>query len=127
MKVYQPDIFPFNIMIASMKEAESFDDFTTFNGAPIKEFMDTSALGMVIKAYRYNSDHTSKTAYSLILFSEKPSVKTITHEAFHATQDLLEMLDIVYEVKGTNEVYAYVMGYISDCIEHAINNYISWE
>lgn len=42
-------------------------------------------------------------------------INTISHEAFHITMDLLDACDIQYS-EDNCEAYAYLQGYITECI-----------
>lgn len=42
-------------------------------------------------------------------------IKTVSHEAFHITMDLLDACDMQYS-EDNCEAYAYLQGYITECI-----------
>lgn len=122
MKTFYPDIFPFSIAVASVKEIDEITKtFVDANGDEIT--LSPNILGVVIKA---NLREDPKSAYSLIVFKGKPSIDTLTHEAFHSTCDLLERIGMPL-TEDNDETYAYVMGYISKCINSAINSDKIWE
>ena len=122
MKTFHSDIFPFNIVVASVKEIDEITKiFVDANGDEI--ILSPGILGVVIKA---NLREDPKSAYSLIVFNGKPAIDTLTHEAFHSTCDLLERIGM-HLTEDNDETYAYVMGYISKCINIAINSDKIWE
>jgi hypothetical protein len=52
-----------------------------------------------------------------IIFNEKPTFKTILHESLHAVRMMLDVgLNIPF-CDATEEAYAYLIGWIGDCIE----------
>lgn len=122
MKTFYPDIFPFSIVVASTKEIDEITKtFVDANGNDIT--LSPNILGVVIKA---NLREEPKSAYSLIVFNGKPAIGTLTHEAFHSTCDLLERIGM-HLTEDNDETYAYVMGYVSKCINIAINSDKIWE
>lgn len=122
MKTFYTDIFPFGIVVASVKEIDEINKlFVDANGDDIT--INSNILGVVIKA---NLREDPKSAYSLIVFNGKPSIDTLTHEAFHSTCDLLERIGMRL-TEDNDETYAYVIGYISKCINIAINSDKIWE
>ena len=122
MKTFHSDIFPFSIVVASVKEIDEVTKiFVDANGDEI--ILSPGILGVVIKA---NLREDPKSAYSLIVFNGKPAIDTLTHEAFHSTCDLLERIGM-HLTEDNDETYAYVMGYISKCINIAINSDKIWE
>lgn len=122
MKTFHSDIFPFSIVVASVKEIDEITKiFVDANGDEI--ILSPGILGVVIKA---NLREYPKSAYSLIVFNGKPAIDTLTHEAFHSTCDLLERIGM-HLTEDNDETYAYVMGYISKCINIAINSDKIWE
>ena len=122
MKTFHSGIFPFSIVVASVKEIDEITKiFVDAHGDEI--ILSPGILGVVIKA---NLREDPKSAYSLIVFNGKPAIDTLTHEAFHSTCDLLERIGM-HLTEDNDETYAYVMGYISKCINIAINSDKIWE
>lgn len=125
MRTYHPDILPINIAIIREEEIGSNPDlksFTDTEGNPLRA--SKGALGWVLKALRHTESYTVN--YSVICFCERPTVNTITHEAFHAACDWLGQLGIDFDNNCANEIYAYVIGYISGCINDAISKDKIW-
>lgn len=122
MKTFKPDIFPFNIAVASFKELNEIKKmFVDYLGNEID--ISDGAAGVVVKAV---TREQPKEAYSLIVFNGKPSISILAHEAFHSACDLLDRVGIEH-VDGSSETYAYVIGYISECINTAIITDKIWE
>ena len=114
MEIFQPDIFPFSIAIGQINDAKEFVD------EDHKEIVvNESALGVTIRAYRIDKENNKEYPYALIVFPSKPSVATIAHEAYHAATALLENIH-VYASAASEEVFAYLIGYISDCIDKTV-------
>ena len=125
MVTYYPDILPFNIVVCRSNELDSLTDFVDENGNKI--MYDESALGEVVRTIQIDKEHNTRTCYSMLIFKERPTSKTIAHEAFHSACDLLENIGIHYEKYGDNEIYAYTIGYIVNCINDALNKDKIWE
>lgn len=125
MVSYHTDIFPFNIMVASVKELPQLkeDGFQDLDGEELS-FPDYAS-GVTIKAVRKSDKGTA--SYSVLLFKNKPSVDTMAHEAFHAACDLLENAGVMYHRFESNETFAYLVGYITGCINDAVNKDKIWE
>ena len=47
-------------------------------------------------------------------------VNTFAHESFHAAVDILEACHIKF-TEDTNEVYAYLIGYLTECVTQTAN------
>lgn len=114
MRTYNPSIYPTNLIIASSVEELNGKYKNDIGGDLIK------------------TDHSAATTYKMfgrkdgfaaigIVLHCKPTIETIAHEAFHAAQDMLTYIqqDFVYD--GTNESWAYLIGWIALCIEDFIN------
>lgn len=125
MVTYHPDILPFNIAIARISELP-IEGFTDAEGGIIEKNKGATWLGCAIKAIRHDREY-GNIPYSLLLFPAKPKEETIAHEAFHAACDLLENINIHYRAYDANEIYAYVIGYITGCIHDAIKKDKVWE
>lgn len=125
MKTYHPDILPFNIAVVKNSELKNLKEFTDCEGNKIS--IGENVLGAVVKAIHNDSENGRKACYSMIVFRDTPNVNTIAHEAFHSACDLLESVGIDYTHYGSNEVYAYMIGYIVDCINDALNKDKVWE
>ena len=54
------------------------------------------------------------------LKGDNSDVNTFAHEAFHAAADILEACHIKF-TDDTNEVYAYLIGYLTECITQTAN------
>lgn len=119
MKIYQADIFPFNIAVMNAKELDSDKNvFTMKDGEKCK--MSEGALGTVFRAYK------GKIPYSVIAFNGVPTHDVIAHEAFHSACDLLEHIGVRYDEFCNNETFAYTLQYIVRCINLTIEKE-SWE
>ena len=121
MKYFQPDIFPFNFGVGLLSELpEIKKEFTDEKGDELDPHFPEALMGMVINALR-KSKNGKSYSYTLILFREKPEVDDITHESFHAAQDLLESINIFVQAYQANETFAYTAGYIAKCISKTFN------
>ena len=54
------------------------------------------------------------------LVGDCADVNTFAHEAFHAAADILEACHIKF-TDDTNEVYAYLIGYLTECVAQTAN------
>lgn len=127
MVTYHPDILPFNIAVVHTNEFEKMTDWVDDTGQPLRVDDGPSLMtGVVINGYR-KDERLGDIHYSIIAFPKKPTAETIAHEAFHSACDLLQNAGICYSRFDTNEIYAYTIGYIVNCINDALNRDKVWE
>ena len=125
--VNHPEILPFNIAVVHTSEFEKMTDWVDATGQPLHVDDGPSLMaGVVIKGYRKDKKF-GDIGYLIIAFPNKPTAETIAHEAFHAACDLLQNVGIHYARFDANEIYAYTIGYIVNCINDALNKDKVWE
>lgn len=118
MKVINTDIYPFTLCIAEV--AELGEITKTFVDADMNEIVfPKDAAGITVRAsYR----ETGKSCSLIVVNKGVSNMGTLAHEAFHATTDLLENIGIFHDNNSSsiNEVYAYVIGFITQKIYDVI-------
>ena len=114
MKTYDPVIYPTNLVIASSVD-ELNKAYKNDVGGNLTKTENSAAT-----TYKMFGRKDGFAATGIVLH-HKPTIKTIAHESFHAAQDMLTYIqqDFVYD--GTNESWAYLIGWIALCIEDFIN------
>ena len=121
MKCYDNNIYPIALVLSY--DAESVNKEYR-NAAPDEddEIKDNhNVLGRTMFLSRRTNDYYPMAVG--IIFSKKPTFKVIVHESFHAVMMMLETaLNIPLDCE-TEEAYAYLIGWIGECIEDFINNY----
>ena len=113
MKFYDPQIYPVGLVL-SRAEDEINKHYIGNEGSPIE------ARDAIATTYRLKRKTGPYHAVGIVL-RKKPTIQTISHEAFHATHTIMEFIgnDFVYD--GTNESWAYLLGWIALQIEDFVN------
>ena len=118
MKYYENDIYPIALVLSY--DAESINK-EYFNAAPNedKEIKDNpNVKARTIFLTRRTNDYYAMAIG--IIFNEKPTFRIILHESLHAVRMMLDVgLNIPF-CDATEEAYAYLIGWIGDCIENFI-------
>jgi len=66
--------------------------------------------------------HNNKSYKSYLFITPNGTLSTVSHEAFHATLKIMEYIGAELN-EGSEESYAYLLGYIIDNILQTINKY----
>lgn len=114
MKEYRNEIFPRNLCITrSIDEANQL--FTCpYTDDGKFEYHETAL------ATTYCANYRDKDAGCLLLLVNKElDIRTLCHEALHITRTMLEDLPCNLSDE-TEEVWAYVIGWVADCIDDYI-------
>lgn len=115
MKTFETDIFPFTFCVAEIKESEKIKEtFVDFDGDEISLHADMR--GCVVRA-RYKD--SGNTCSLIVVNKAAANIGTISHEAFHSAENLLARIG-VDQCPQTSEVYAYVIGFITQKIYETI-------
>ena len=77
-----------------------------------KKYSAYSCIGVIDKS---NGRRCFVVIINNIGTDELYDINTVSHEAFHITMDLLDACDIQYS-EDNCEAYAYLQGYITECI-----------
>lgn len=115
MKYYDNSIYPIALVLSN--DAESVNKEYS-NAAPdepdeIKDNQKVLARAMFLK--RRTDDYYAMAVG--IIFSKKPTFKVMLHEALHAVRMMLDYGLNIPLGDETEEVYAYLIGWIGECIE----------
>lgn len=113
MRTYDPLIYPVSIVL-SCTEEELNKKYELPDGGDIEKQQGCAT------TYRVNGRNGGSATVGIV-FRRKPDIDTIAHEAFHAAHDIMSYIheDFVYD--GTNESWAYLIGWIALCIEDFVN------
>lgn len=115
MKYYENDIYPIALVLSY--DAESINK-EYFNAVPnedkeIKDNPNVKARTMFLT--RRTNDYYAMAVG--ILFNGEPTFRTILHESLHAVKMMLDVGLNTPFCDTTEEAYAYLIGWIGDCIE----------
>lgn len=110
MRTYDPVIYPLNLVVSG--SIEQINAKYEIPGGGKVEKSETA----IASTYKLNGKNGGGGAV-VILINKRPDISTIAHEAFHAAHDIMTYIheDFVYD--GTNESWAYLIGWIALCIE----------
>lgn len=115
MKFYDTQIYPVGIVV-SKNEEDVNKHYNGIEGEPIK----SSEKGAIATTYRLKRKTGNYYAVGIVL-REKPTIQTISHEAFHAAHVIMEFIDNDFIYEGSNESWAYLIGWIAMKIEDFVN------
>lgn len=118
MKEYKNHIFPIDLVVSYDAKFINEKYYDVINGIDTDINISPYSAAVTIPL----SERKENSMAVGIIFNRKPNIKLITHEAFHATKMMLERISIPLN-NDTEEIYAYLMGYISECIECYINDF----
>lgn len=126
-----------SIVVDKYSTVYSLDVYVVLN--PSKEELD-KRFEWSDKSSIYDENFSTKSAYCcmgatnketkqscfVVIFNKLSTddafnINTIAHEAFHVTMDILDECDLQYS-DDSCEAYAYLQGYITECIYKTIKN-----
>lgn len=113
MKFYDTQIYPVGIVI-SKTEAEINKYYNSIEGSTLQP------REAIATTYRLKRKIGNYFAVGIV-FRTKPTIQTITHEAFHAAHALMEFIEQDFVYDGTNEAWAYLAGWIAMKIEDFVD------
>lgn len=119
MKYYDNSIYPIALVLSY--DAESINK-EYYNAAPDEDDevkANPKALASTLFLARRTEDYHAMAVG--IIFNKKPTFRTILHESLHA---VIMMLSVGLDTplcNATEEAYAYLIGWIGDCIEDFLN------
>lgn len=119
MKYYENEIYPISLVLSY--DAESINKEYR-NAAPDEddEIKDNhKVLARTMFLSRRTNDYYAMAVG--IIFNKKPNMKTILHESLHAVKMMLDVGIDMPLSDQTEEAYAYLIGWIGECIEDFIN------
>lgn len=116
---FHPQIYPRRLWVA---KGGTFEDikalFTTMNGEELEEVEDSLAVTYIVqtKSDEHYFGH-------LIWFPSKKDMtaSTMAHEAVHASMDLFGLIDRKMHYDN-QEPFAYLVGWVTDCIDKVKRN-----
>lgn len=115
MKYYDNSIYPIALVLSN--DAESVNK-EYYNAAPSEDDevkANPKALATTMFLTRRTNDFYAMAVG--IIFNKKPTFKVIVHEAFHAAMMMLDYGLNIPLGDETEEVYAYLIGWVGECIE----------
>ena len=119
MKYYDNSIYPIALVLSN--DAESVNK-EYYNAAPNEEDevkANPKALASTLFLARRTEDYHAMAVG--VIFTKRPTFRTILHESLHA---VIMMLSVGLDTplcNATEEAYAYLIGWIGDCIEDFLN------
>lgn len=113
MKFYDTQIYPVGLVLSRTEEEIN----KYYNGADGSPIIPTNGIATTYRLKRKSGDY-----YAVgIVFREKPTIQTIAHEAFHAAHNTMMFIGEDFVLDGTNEAWAYLIGWIASQIEDFVN------
>lgn len=118
MKVFQNEIFPFNIAVARYNE--DLSSFTYPDGSAVSLESRPVRPDVLVFDVIKKSDNGRAYPYVLVLMYEKiQHVGLLCHETFHTAMTLGKHIGAYNPCDANEEFYAYVQGYVAECIDKA--------
>lgn len=112
MKFYDTQIYPLGLVV-SRNEDEINKHYTGIEGDSLEP---KDAIATTYRLKRKTGNY-----YAVgIVFREKPTIQTISHEAFHAAHAVMEFIDNDFIYGGSNESWAYLIGWIAMKVEEFV-------
>lgn len=118
---FNPQIYPRRLWVAVGGTFENISTmFSAMNGEELVEGKDSLAM-----TYMVQTKDDNKFLGHLIWFlsAKDMTTKNITHEAFHASSDLFCLLGCEMHYDN-QEPFAYLAGWVADCIDKVKRNKI---
>lgn len=114
-------IYPRKLWVAFNASAKDLDSqFYVDDKVTFEEAFRACFGGATTRVRCRHTDH-----YGVIIFTSRSkfTVGQIAHESVHAADCIFEDLGMVpQDFVETNEPYAYLVGYIADCVEETMKN-----
>lgn len=114
MKCFTNEIYPVALVLSYDAESVNEKYYNVCEGTdrPI-EIKPTKDACTMFLSERESPNHMAVG----IIFNKRPNERLIGHEAFHAAIKMLDVGCGIYLSIGTEEAYAYLIGWICDCID----------
>ena len=124
MKYYANEIYPVALVLSYDAESVDREYYNAHDG----EEQHISVRPTAESTTMFLSRRADYYAMAVgIIFNKKPTAKLATHEAFHA---VVMMLDVGVHIplnESTEEAYAYLIGWIADCIDKFVKETDNYE
>lgn len=115
MKYYENQIYPIGLVVAEIGKLESVREyFLDGNGKEISIIDDCDACTMLL--HKRKDSAFCNTPIGIFFNEKRTGISTISHEAFHATKYMLDMIGIPLS-DYSEEAWAYLIGWIASCID----------
>ena len=118
---YDCKIYPRLLWVSFNANPKDLDSqFYVVDGVSFEEAFKASFGGATTRVRDRETNH-----YGVIVFTSKSkfTVGQIAHESVHAADCIFEDLGMVsQDFVEANEPYAYLVGYIADCVEETMKN-----
>ena len=114
---FENDIYPFRLVVGHIDDIDSLNQlYESIDREELKPHKDAKAA--TYPAY----DKQTNEAAVVVLFTFKPSTRTIAHESLHATYMVMSILCQTELNSYTEECYSYLIGWVADKLEQYANN-----
>ena len=114
---FENDIYPFRLVVGHIDDIDSLNQlYESIDREELKPHKDAKAT--TYPAY----DKSTNDAAVVVLFTFKPSIRTITHESLHVTQMVMSNICQTELNSYTEECYSYLIGWVSEKLEQYENN-----
>ncbi len=114
MKYYSNEIYPVALVLSYDAESVDKEYYNAVDGPEQSITVKPTAEATTMFLSRRANYYAMAVG---IIFNKKPTAKLAAHEAFHAA---VMMLDVGVHIplnESTEEAYAYLIGWIADCID----------
>lgn len=110
------DIYPFRLVVGSIDDIDALNKlYESIDREDLKPRKDAKAT--TYPAYIKSTND----AAVVVLFTFKPSIRTIVHESIHVTQMVMSIL-FQNEINSyTEEYYLYIIGWVKEKLEQYAN------
>ena len=118
MRCYSNEIYPVKLVVSDDTASVNECYYNAVEGEEANIHVKPSAEGTAMFLTGRSDDSMAVG----IIFSRKPGVKLMTHEAFHAA---VMMLDVGVHIplnEHTEEAYAFCIGWIAECIDDFVKD-----
>jgi hypothetical protein len=119
MKFYDNSIYPIALVLSYDAESVNKEYYNAASDEDNEVKANPKAVASTLFLTRRTKDYSAMAVG--IIFNKKPTFRTILHESLHA---VIMMLSVGLDTplcNETEEVYAYLIGWIGDCIEDFLN------
>ena len=114
MRYFENDIFPVALVVSTDAESVDKEYYNAYAGEEEHVVLKPTSQATTM----FLSRRAEYRAMAVgILFNKVPTTRIITHESFHAARMMLDVGLHIPLIDDNEEVYAYVAGWIADCVE----------
>ena len=111
------DIYPFRLVVGHIDDIDELNQlYESIDREDLKPHKDAKAA-----TYPAYYKQTNEAAV-VVLFTFKPSIRTIAHESIHVTQTVMSILFRTELNSYTEECYPHIIGWVKEKLEQYANN-----